>query len=117
MDALLVGCTLLALCHARSGARDDPGLGWHLRIADQMAHSGGFLHREVFCAASEGRLWGTYSWLGLSWDRRRRDGPGEAKRMVTTDWGRAVCRRPGDGWRGGGSSTGPVAGRGGGPAG
>ncbi len=63
-DALFVGCTLLALCHARSGAMDDPGLGWHLRIADQIWESGGFLHREVFCAASEGRPWVTYSWLG-----------------------------------------------------
>jgi hypothetical protein len=63
-DALFVGCTLLALFHTRTGAMDDPGLGWHLRIADQMWESGGFLYREVFCLTSEGRPWVTYCWLG-----------------------------------------------------
>ncbi len=63
-DAVFVGCALLALFHSRTGAMDDPGLGWHLRIADQMWESGGFLYQETFCPQTEGQQWVTYAWLG-----------------------------------------------------
>jgi len=43
---------------------DDPGLGWHLRYADRMWETGGFLHTEEFSSPSLGKPLKTYAWFG-----------------------------------------------------
>lgn len=62
-DVLFVFLTLGILQNAGSRMMDDPGLGWHLRIADLMAEHGGFLYREEFCYPTQGRPWVTRAWL------------------------------------------------------
>ncbi len=63
-DGVLVFFTLCILQTAGTGMLDDPGLGWNLRIADQIRENRGFLYREQFCFPTEGRPWVTQAWLG-----------------------------------------------------
>ena len=55
--------TLCILQTAGTRMLDDPGLGWNLRIADQIRENRGFLYREMFCLPTEGRPWVTQGWL------------------------------------------------------
>jgi hypothetical protein len=43
---------------------DDPGLGWHLRIADKMWEDRGFIYQEPFCYPTAGQPCVTQAWLG-----------------------------------------------------
>ena len=63
-DLLLVFFTLGILQTAGSGMVDDPGLGWHLRIADRMWESRGFIFSEPFCYPTEGQPAIAHAWLG-----------------------------------------------------
>lgn len=63
-DLVYIGFTLLLLAVSNRGMVDDPGLGWHLRIVDQMLESGGFLYEDTFTLASTGKPWLTQAWLG-----------------------------------------------------
>ncbi len=63
-DVLFVYFTLAILQHAGTGMMDDPGLGWHLRIADLMWESRGFVYQEQFCYPTEGQARITQAWLG-----------------------------------------------------
>ena len=81
-DVIFIGIILLMLPFAHTGMMDDPGLGWHLRVADQMWETGGFVREEPFCFTSEGQTCLAKSWLGdvllrlaYAWGRsqRRRD--------------------------------------------
>jgi hypothetical protein len=62
-DVLFVLLLLGILQNAGSRMMDDPGLGWHLRIADLMWERGGFLEQEEFCFPTEGQPWVTQAWL------------------------------------------------------
>ncbi len=62
-DILFVVVTLTLMQHASHGMMDDPGLGWHLRIADLMQEQGGFLYQEYFSYTSAGAPWMTRAWL------------------------------------------------------
>ncbi len=63
-DVLFIFLSLAILQKASMGMMDDPGLGWHLRIPDQMWEWGGFLREEAFCQPTLGRPWVTQAWLG-----------------------------------------------------
>jgi hypothetical protein len=63
-DLLFIFFTLSILQHASTGMIDDPGLGWHLRIADLMWERRSFLYHEQLCYPTEGRPWVTQAWLG-----------------------------------------------------
>jgi hypothetical protein len=63
-DVLFIFFTLAILQHADSGMMDDPGLGWHLRIADLMWEIRGFIYHEQLCYPTEGQPWVTQAWLG-----------------------------------------------------
>ena len=45
---------------------DDPGLGWHLRYADQMIEQGGFVYEEPFCYPAAGHRVVQRAWLSDS---------------------------------------------------
>jgi len=62
-DILFIFFTLCVLQTAGNRLMDDPGLGWHIRIADLMAEHGGFLEKEEFSFPTEGRPWVTRAWL------------------------------------------------------
>lgn len=55
--------TLLFFARSGNGMMDDPGLGWHLAIADRMWQLGSFLHTEPFTTPSLGKPFVAYSWL------------------------------------------------------
>ena len=63
-DVLFIYFTLTILQHAGTGMMDDPGLGWHLRVADLMWERRGFLYQEQLCYPNEGQPWITQAWLG-----------------------------------------------------
>jgi hypothetical protein len=63
-DGLFIFLVVVVLQQARIAMLDDPGLGWHLRTADQMRESGGFLYQETFCGPTEGRPMVCRDWLG-----------------------------------------------------
>lgn len=63
-DFLFIFFTLGVLQHAKSSMMDDPGLGWHLRIADLMRENRGFIYQEQLCYPTEGQPWVTQAWLG-----------------------------------------------------
>ncbi len=67
--AVLAGFTLMFFLRSGKGMMDDPGLGWHLAIADRMWEVGGFLYTDTFSTPSLGKPFVTYSWLGdvLMW--------------------------------------------------
>ncbi len=48
-DFLFVFFTCAIMQSATMRMMDDPGLGWHLRYADQMVEQGGFVYEEAFC--------------------------------------------------------------------
>ena len=62
-DVVFVFFSLAILQRADDGMLDDPGLGWHLRIADAMREAGWFLYKEQFCFPTEGMPWVTKAWL------------------------------------------------------
>jgi len=55
--------SLLFFLRSGNGMMDDPGLGWHLAIADRMWQLGSFLHTEPFTTPSFGKPFVAYSWL------------------------------------------------------
>lgn len=64
-DVIFVGLTIAILVFARTGGMlGDPGLGWHLRYADQMLENRGFIYTEPFCFPTEGRPCVAQAWLG-----------------------------------------------------
>jgi hypothetical protein len=63
-DFLFIFFTVSILQHAGTGMMDDPGLGWHLRIADLMWENRGFIYHEQLCYPTEGQPWVTQAWLG-----------------------------------------------------
>ena len=63
-DVVFVFFTLGILQTAGSGMMDDPGLGWHLRSADLIWESRGFVYHEPFCYPTEGRPSIAQAWLG-----------------------------------------------------
>ncbi len=77
-DLLFVFFTCAIMQSATMRMMDDPGLGWHLRYADQMIEQGGFVYQEAFCFPSAGekvvmRAWlsdfairAAYGWGGLN---------------------------------------------------
>ena len=62
-DFLFILVAASVLEHARSSLMDDPGLGWHLRIADLMWENRGFVYQEQLSYPTEGRVWLTHAWL------------------------------------------------------
>ena len=63
-DVLFVFFALAILQRAGTGIVDDPGLGWHIRIADAMAEQGGFLHSDPFGLTTRGEPWVPFGFLG-----------------------------------------------------
>ncbi len=63
-DVIFIALVIMMLALVpRFGIVGDPGVGWHLRIADQMWETGQFIHQEPFCFPTEGNPWVTKSWL------------------------------------------------------
>src|SRR5215217_7117778 len=63
-DFMFLFFALAILQRASSGIVDDPGLGWHIRIPDAMAESGGFLHTDPFGQTTRGEPWVPWGFLG-----------------------------------------------------
>ncbi len=63
-DVLFIALVLCILPRAGTGMLDDPGLGWHLRNADQMWEDGAFQRTETFCGPTQGRPLVSRDWLG-----------------------------------------------------
>ena len=63
-DVVFVFFALAILQRAGSGIVDDPGLGWHLRIADAMVEQGGFLRADPFGLPTQGEPWVPFGFLG-----------------------------------------------------
>src|SRR3954471_11854543 len=63
-DVVFVFFALAILQRAGTGIVDDPGLGWHLRIADAMAEQGGFLRSDPFGLPTQGEPWVPFGFLG-----------------------------------------------------
>jgi hypothetical protein len=63
-DFVFVFFALAILQRAGSGIVDDPGLGWHIRIADAMAEKGGFLDADPFGQPTQGEPWVPFGFLG-----------------------------------------------------
>ncbi|HKB05674.1 MAG TPA: hypothetical protein VKD90_25870 [Gemmataceae bacterium] len=63
-DFVFVFFALAILQRAGSGIVDDPGLGWHIRIADAMTEKGGFLDSDPFGQPTRGEPWVPFGFLG-----------------------------------------------------
>lgn len=63
-DVVFVFFALAILQRASTGIVDDPGLGWHIRIADAMAEKGGFLDADPFGLTTRGEPWLPFGFLG-----------------------------------------------------
>ena len=64
VSAVFVFFAVIFFLRSDKGMMDDPGLGWHLRIADRMWETRGFLYTEEFSLPSLGLSWVAYAWLG-----------------------------------------------------
>ncbi|GAF98658.1 unnamed protein product, partial [marine sediment metagenome] len=62
-DVLFVFFTCAIMQSATMRMMDDPGLGWHLRYADQMIEQGGFVYEEPFCYPAAGHRVVQRAWL------------------------------------------------------
>jgi len=62
-DLLFVFFTCAIMQTATIGMMDDPGLGWHLRYADQMIEQGGIVYEEAFCYPALGHQVVMRAWL------------------------------------------------------
>jgi hypothetical protein len=60
---------LILFLRSGKGMMDDPGLGWHMAIADRIWKTGAFLYTDPFTIPSIGKPFVTYAWLGdfLMW--------------------------------------------------
>ncbi len=64
VSAVFICFAVIFFLRSDKGMMDDPGLGWHLRIADRMWETRGFLYTEEFSSPSLGLPWVAYAWLG-----------------------------------------------------